>query len=57
MDDQQWWFNLETGEPELGPGAPNRERLGPFATREEAAQALETAHRRSEEWDAQDEEE
>ena len=32
-------------------GDPNDQRLGPYATREEAANALETARRRTEEWD------
>ncbi len=53
---EQWWFNLRTHEVEHGAGAPNMERLGPYATKEEAESALERAHERSEAWDAQDDE-
>jgi hypothetical protein len=35
---------------------PPIDRLGPYGTREEAEHALETAERRNEEWDAQDDE-
>lgn len=52
---EPWWFNLRTREAEHGSGAPNMERLGPFATKEEAEMALEHARERSEAWDAQDE--
>ncbi len=30
--------------------------LGPYATKEEASQALETAHEKTEKWDAEDRE-
>ena len=33
---------------------PPIDRLGPYDSREEAEHALETAQRRNEEWDAQD---
>lgn len=52
---EQWWFNLITQKVEQGSGAPNRERLGPYASKEEAEKALERARERSEAWDAQDE--
>jgi len=35
-------------------GCPAKDRLGPYATREEAANALETVRRRNEEWDTKD---
>lgn len=54
--EHQWWYNLNSGEAEFGPGAPNSERLGPYATQQEAQHALELAHERSEQWDAEDEE-
>jgi hypothetical protein len=38
-----------------GAGCPNKERLGPFATQQEAAHALDTVRRRNEEWDKSDE--
>jgi hypothetical protein len=52
--ERRWWFCLKhrTVEPEAGCQA--KDRLGPYPTREEAARALETARRRSEEWDAAD---
>ncbi len=52
--EQRWWFCLrhKTVEPEAG--CPGKERLGPYKTKEEAEHALETARRRTEEWDAQD---
>ena len=53
-DDKHWWFCLRHKTVEPDAGCPGRERLGPYATREEAEHALETARRRTEEWDAQD---
>jgi hypothetical protein len=52
---KRWWYSLKTHtvEDDDGPTA-GKDRLGPFATREEAARALETAQRRNEEWDAKE---
>ena len=52
---KRWWYSLKsrTVEDDDGP-TQGKDRLGPFATREEAARALETAQRRNEEWDAKD---
>jgi hypothetical protein len=52
--EQRWWYCLKhsTVEPEAGCKA--KDRLGPFASREEAANALENVRRRNAEWDAQD---
>ena len=52
----QWWYNLVTGEVEFGAGAPNSERLGPYATKDEAEHALQRARERNDAWDAQDDE-
>ena len=55
MDDShRWWFCIRhmTVEPEAG--CPAKDRLGPYSSKEEAEHALETARRRNEEWDAQD---
>jgi hypothetical protein len=49
-----WWYNLRTQKVEQGPGDPNSERMGPYATRAEAESALERAHARTEAWDAED---
>jgi hypothetical protein len=53
-DEKRWWYCLRhhTVEPEAG--CPAKDRLGPYATKEEAERALETVRRRNEEWDAQD---
>jgi hypothetical protein len=53
-DEQRWWFCLRHKTVEPDAGCPGKERLGPYQTREEAANALETARRRTEEWDAAD---
>lgn len=49
-----WFYNLKTRQVE-GPGASKAEnRLGPFATREEAADALSRVAARNEAWDEED---
>jgi hypothetical protein len=53
--DQHWWFCLTHQRVEPDAGCPGKDRLGPYPTPEAAAKALETVHRRNEEWDAQDE--
>lgn len=50
----QWWFNLSTQEVEQGPGSGNHDRMGPYATRDEAAGAIERARARTEAFDAAD---
>jgi hypothetical protein len=52
---QSWWFCLKHNTVEPEDGCPAKDRLGPYPSREEAARALETVHRRNEEWDAADE--
>jgi hypothetical protein len=39
---------------EHGAGCPGKDRLGPYATEEEARNALELVRERNEEWDAAD---
>ncbi|MEP7161614.1 MAG: methionine aminopeptidase [Dermatophilaceae bacterium] len=49
------WFNVETGEVEESDATSRKENLlGPYDTREEAQQALETARKRTEAWDEED---
>lgn len=50
-----WWYCLKhhTVEP-YDSDCAGKDRLGPYRTREEAANALETVRRRNEHWDAQD---
>jgi hypothetical protein len=52
---EQWWFCTRHNTVE-GPDTdcPGKDLLGPYATREEAANALEKVKERNEEWDAQD---
>jgi hypothetical protein len=49
---QRWYFCVkhQTVEPE--DGCPAKDRLGPYATREEAAHAMDKVRERNEEWDA-----
>lgn len=51
---QRWYFCVrhQTVEPEDGCAA--KDRLGPYATREEAAHAMDKVRERNEEWDASD---
>jgi hypothetical protein len=50
-DDQSWWFCLKHQAVEHGAGCPNKDRLGPYPTREAAEHALETVKERNAEWD------
>ena len=52
---KRWWFSLRTHavEDDDGP-TPGKDRLGPFATQEAAARALETVQEQNKEWDAKD---
>jgi hypothetical protein len=43
--EHNWWYCLKHQTVEPDQGCPAKDRLGPYATREEAA---------NEEWDAQD---
>lgn len=54
--DKQYWYNVKTGEVEDGPRSMSIDRIGPFATREEAANALATYEARNRAWDEEDEE-
>ena len=51
----QYWYNVAKGVVEnddyRGPG---EDVLGPYDTADEAARALESAHERTEKWDAED---
>ncbi|MCC5578907.1 hypothetical protein IMZ11_25085 [Microtetraspora sp. AC03309] len=52
----QWWFCLKHMRVEPDEGCPNKDRMGPYATEAEAANALQTASERNEVWQAKDEE-
>ena len=47
----QYYYNLSTGAVEEGAQSPATERMGPYATREEAERALSTAAKRNQEWE------
>ena len=52
-----WWWCLRHSRVERGPGCPNKERLGPYATEHEAATVLERTAARTAAEDARDAEE
>lgn len=51
---ETYWFNTRTGEVEEGPQTLSMNRLGPFATREEAARANEIVAERAKKWAEED---
>ncbi|KJK56537.1 hypothetical protein UK12_22000 [Saccharothrix sp. ST-888] len=46
----EWFYCIKHAKVEEGPDCPAKDRLGPYASREEAAHALETAAERNREW-------
>ncbi|MBO3084073.1 SPOR domain-containing protein [Cellulomonas fengjieae] len=52
----KYWFNIETHEVEEGRKSDWTKLMGPYATRDEAAHALDKARRRTEAWDLEDQE-
>lgn len=52
--ESQWWFNDKTGQVEQGPQSAQRDRIGPFDTREDAQHALDRIAANNEKWDAED---
>jgi hypothetical protein len=55
MEQPQFWFNTRTGQVETEEDkGQGKDLMGPYASREEAAQALESARRRTEAWDEED---
>ncbi|MFM5904109.1 MAG: SPOR domain-containing protein [Microbacteriaceae bacterium] len=55
--DDNWWFNLKTLEVEHGYFSPSKYRVGPFATSDEAGNALKLLADKSRAWSKDDEEE
>lgn len=51
----EWWFNTKTREVEEGPKSLAADRVGPFASREEASRANEIIAERARAWAAEDE--
>lgn len=56
IDDPQetYWYNTRTGEVEDGPQSLSVDRMGPFATREEAARGPEIVAERAKKWAEED---
>ncbi|MET8542753.1 hypothetical protein ABZW03_19170 [Kitasatospora sp. NPDC004799] len=46
----EWFYCIKHDKVEEGPECPAKDRLGPYATPEEAAQALRIADERNREW-------
>ena len=52
-----FWYNVDTGQVETDENRSRGEQvLGPYASEAEARAALDTAHKKTEEWDAEDRE-
>ena len=51
---EEFWYNLKTGQVEFGKLSAASYRVGPFSTREEAEQALETLKKRTQKWEAEE---
>lgn len=47
----EWYYCLRHGTVEEGPDCPAKNRLGPYASPDDADHALRTAAERNEEWD------
>ena len=55
MEQPQFWFNTRTGQVETDESkGQGKDLLGPYASREEASQALSRARERTEAWDEED---
>ena len=55
MEQPQFWYNTRTGQVETDvEKGQGKDLMGPYATREEASQALASAQRRTEAWDEED---
>jgi hypothetical protein len=52
--EHQFWYNMRTGEVEQGFQSPSINRVGPFATHEEATHALEKLRENSAKWAEED---
>lgn len=53
--DKQWYYDTSTGQVTQGAESGWDNRMGPYATREEAEHAIESAKARNEAADAYDE--
>ncbi|MDO4241817.1 MAG: SPOR domain-containing protein [Microbacteriaceae bacterium] len=51
---EKYWFNTKTGQVEQGAQSLSSDRLGPFDTAEEAANAQQKVQDRAAEWQAEE---
>lgn len=51
---EKWYYDTKTGQVSQGKASGWDSRMGPYDTQEEAAAALETARKRTEQADAYD---
>ncbi|WEV72958.1 hypothetical protein [Bifidobacterium sp. ESL0790] len=51
QNQNEWYFNTSTGEPELGKLSPVNQRSGPYKSRKEAEDAWKIAKERNLIWD------
>ncbi|GGI13264.1 hypothetical protein GCM10007377_05090 [Galliscardovia ingluviei] len=51
---QQWYFNMRTGKVELGKLSPVTERMGPYASKEDAEHAWQIVQTRNKRWEDDD---
>lgn len=54
LTESGYYYNISTGQVEKGLVSSWSDRMGPYATQEDAAAALEKARDRSEAWDEAD---
>ncbi|NLU70169.1 hypothetical protein [Streptomyces sp. HNM0574] len=47
----EWYYCLHHRQVEEGPECPAKDRFGPYATRDEAEHAMETARERNLQWE------
>ena len=53
-EDQQWWYNSRTKQVERGKQSNAIDRVGPFATEEEARHAPEKLQENAQRWAAEE---
>jgi hypothetical protein len=49
--DEQWWYCMKHRTVEGGAGCSNTDRMGPYASRDEAAAAIDNAAQRTQAWE------
>jgi hypothetical protein len=52
--EKQWYFNTVAGKAEFGPLSPIDQRMGPYASKEDAERAWDIVKERNAKWERQD---